>query len=185
MTGEGVSPDGTTSARYAFRHALYQQVLDQNLRPSQRRRLHQKIGEQLEASHAGRTEDVASALAAHFERSGDVERAVRYHGEAAAQARWRFSYSARGLPGTAPWRPETPTAISSPRPCNRLIEAAAEIGVVALGSGRARVARVLADAAAAGGRLPSIPCRCTSPPSHSSSRSSDDSSIGAAGTTGR
>jgi predicted ATPase/DNA-binding winged helix-turn-helix (wHTH) protein len=92
MTGEGVSPDGTTSARYAFRHALYQQVLDQNLRPSQRRRLHQKIGEQLEASHAGRTEDVASALAAHFERSGDVERAVRYHGEAAAQARWRFSY---------------------------------------------------------------------------------------------
>jgi tetratricopeptide (TPR) repeat protein len=92
MTGEGVSPDGTTSARYAFRHALYQQVLDQNLRPSQRRRLHQKIGEQLEASHAGRTEDVVSALAAHFEHSGDVERAVRYHGEAAAQARWRFSY---------------------------------------------------------------------------------------------
>src|SRR6185369_13988363 len=45
--GETVSPDGTTSARYAFRHALYQQVIDQGLRPSQRRRLHQRIGERL------------------------------------------------------------------------------------------------------------------------------------------
>lgn len=91
-TGESISLAGTTSARYAFRHALYQQVLHQGLNPSQRRRLHQRIGEQMEARYAGRTQDVASALAAHFERSGDVERAVRYHGEAATQARWRFSY---------------------------------------------------------------------------------------------
>ncbi len=91
-TGESVSPDGTTSARYAFRHALYQEVLDQGLLPAQRRHLHQRVGEQLEASYAGRTEEVASALAAHFERSRDVERAVRYHGEAAAQARLRFAY---------------------------------------------------------------------------------------------
>ena len=91
-SGESAAPDGTTSARYAFRHVLYQQVLDQGLKPSQRRRLHQRIGEQLEARYAGRTEDVASALASHFECSGDVERAVRYHGEAAAQARSRFAF---------------------------------------------------------------------------------------------
>jgi adenylate cyclase len=114
--GERVSPDGTTSARYAFRHALYQQVIDQSLTPSQRRRLHQRIGERLEASHAGNTDDVASALAAHFERSGDMDRAVRYHGEAAAQARRRFSYQETRLHVEAALRlmrgrPETTEAI--------------------------------------------------------------------------
>jgi DNA-binding winged helix-turn-helix (wHTH) protein/tetratricopeptide (TPR) repeat protein len=90
--GEVAWPDGTTSARYGFRHALYQQVIDQRLTPSQRRRLHQAIGERLEAGYAGRTQEVASELAAHFDRSRDVERAIRYHGEAAAQAGSRLAY---------------------------------------------------------------------------------------------
>jgi DNA-binding winged helix-turn-helix (wHTH) protein len=91
-TGESAWPDGTASARYAFRHALYQQVIYQGLSSSTRRRLHQMIGETLEAAHTGRTGEVASALAAHFERSRDLERAGRYHGEAAAHARSRFAY---------------------------------------------------------------------------------------------
>jgi DNA-binding winged helix-turn-helix (wHTH) protein/tetratricopeptide (TPR) repeat protein len=91
-SGEMRWPDGTTGARYAFRHSLYQQVIYQRLAPSRRRRLHQAIGERLETAYAGRTEEIASALAAHFERSGDVERGVRYHGEAAARARSRFAY---------------------------------------------------------------------------------------------
>ena len=90
-TGEVVWPDGTTSARYAFRHVLYQQVIDHGLAPSRRRRLHQVIGERLEAGDAGRTAAVASALAAHFDRSRDVERAIRYHGEAAAHAGSRLA----------------------------------------------------------------------------------------------
>jgi DNA-binding winged helix-turn-helix (wHTH) protein/tetratricopeptide (TPR) repeat protein len=89
--GESAWPDGTTSARYAFRHALYRQVLDQRLSTTARRRLHQAVGERLETGHAGRTAEVASSLAAHFERSGDAARAVRYHGEAAAAARARFA----------------------------------------------------------------------------------------------
>jgi hypothetical protein len=46
----------------------------------------------LEKAHGGRTRVVAAELAAHFERSRDVERAVRYHGEAAAHASSRFAY---------------------------------------------------------------------------------------------
>jgi DNA-binding winged helix-turn-helix (wHTH) protein len=91
-SGEAAWPDGTTSARYAFRHVLYQQVIDRGLTPSQRRRLHQVVGEGLEAGYAGRTEEVASALAAHFDSSRDVDRAIRYHGEAAAHAGSRLAY---------------------------------------------------------------------------------------------
>jgi len=90
--GESLWPDGTTSARYAFRHALYQQVLDQRLTTSLRRRLHQQIGERLESGYGARTAEIASELAGHFERSGDGARAVRYHAEAAAHARARFSH---------------------------------------------------------------------------------------------
>jgi DNA-binding winged helix-turn-helix (wHTH) protein len=90
--GEAAWPDGTTSARYAFRHALYRQVVDRRLTASQRRRLHQSIGERLEAGHVGRTQEVAGVLAAHFDASRDVERAIRYHGEAAADAGSRLAY---------------------------------------------------------------------------------------------
>jgi predicted ATPase len=75
--GEGAWPNGVTSARYPFRHVLFQEVVYQRLPPSTRRRLHQTIGEGLETAYAGRTGEVASALAAHFERSGDVPRAIR------------------------------------------------------------------------------------------------------------
>jgi hypothetical protein len=91
-SGESTWPDGTTSARYAFRHALYQQVAYRRIPPSALRRLHQSVGEGVEAAYAGRTKDVASELAAHFDKSGDVERAIRYHGEAAARAVTRLAY---------------------------------------------------------------------------------------------
>jgi len=91
-SGETTWPDGTTSARYAFRHALYQQVAYQRIRPSTCRRLHQAVGEGLEAAYAGNTIEVASALAAHFERSRDLERAIRYHAEAARHAESRLAY---------------------------------------------------------------------------------------------
>ena len=90
--GEATWPDGTTSARYAFRHALYRQVVDRRLTPAQRRRLHQSIGERIEAAYGGRTQEVAGVLAAHFDASHDVARAIRYHGEAAAEAGSRHAY---------------------------------------------------------------------------------------------
>src|SRR5262249_32425260 len=84
--GEGAWPNGVTSARYAFRHVLFHEVTYRRLPPSTRRRLHKTIGEELEIAYAGRTGVVASALAAHFDRSGDVPRAIRYHKESAASA---------------------------------------------------------------------------------------------------
>jgi DNA-binding winged helix-turn-helix (wHTH) protein/tetratricopeptide (TPR) repeat protein len=90
--GESAWPDGTTTARYAFVHALYRDVVYQSLSSSTRRRLHRAIGERLEHAQAGRTEEVAGELAAHFEHGGDAGRAVRYRGEAAAHARSRFAY---------------------------------------------------------------------------------------------
>ncbi len=120
-TGESAWPDGTTSARYAFRHALYQQVIYQNLSASTRRRLHQTIGETLEAAYSTRTADVASALASHFERSRDVHRAVRYHGEAAVRARARFAYGESRLHLEAALEltraePETPDGLQQQMP---------------------------------------------------------------------
>jgi predicted ATPase len=90
--GDGAWPNGVTSARYAFRHVLFQDVIYRRLSPSTRRRLHQTIGVELETAYARRTVDVASALAAHFERSGDMPRAVRYHKQSAAGASARYAF---------------------------------------------------------------------------------------------
>ena len=90
--GEGVWPDGSVSARYAFRHALYQQVIYQGLSPSARRRLHRTIGETLEVAHGEQTHGIASELAAHFARGGDLDRAIHYREEAAGEASTRFAY---------------------------------------------------------------------------------------------
>ena len=76
-------PDGTVSARYEFIHALYQEALHQQLTPSQRIRLHQKIGERLEQGFDTQTELVAAKLARHFENSGDNTRAIEYFSQAA------------------------------------------------------------------------------------------------------
>ena len=90
--GESAGPNGISSIRYAFRHALYQEVIYQGLSPVHRRRLHQAVGERLENTHRRHTNGVASELAAHFERSHDVDRAVRYHAQASAHAKSRFAY---------------------------------------------------------------------------------------------
>ncbi len=84
--GESAWPDGRWSARYAFRHALYRQVVSQRIAPSMSRRLHQAAGESLETAYGPRTPEVASELAAHFEASRDVDRAIRYREEAARHA---------------------------------------------------------------------------------------------------
>ncbi len=84
-------PDGTRTSRYRFRHALFHTVLYDRVSPGRRRRLHQQVGESLEAAYAGRTAAIAGELAAHFERSGDDVRAVTHLLEAADGARMRLS----------------------------------------------------------------------------------------------
>jgi DNA-binding winged helix-turn-helix (wHTH) protein/tetratricopeptide (TPR) repeat protein len=85
-------PDGTRSAHYEFRHALYRQALQRSLTGLNRSRLHLSLAERLmPVCTAGRPE-LASELAVHFEEGRDYERAGRYLIMAAENAAKRFSY---------------------------------------------------------------------------------------------
>ena len=78
--------------RYRFQHALYQQVLYEQLGTARRMQYHQHIGRRLEASHGARAGEIAAQLAMHFERGGEGERAVRYLQQAADNATRRNAH---------------------------------------------------------------------------------------------
>ncbi len=111
--GVAALPDGTVSGRYGFRHALYQSVLYHRLPAARRTRLHRAIGEWTEAAHGDKAVELAAVLAVHFERGGDVRRAVRYHRHAGENAVRRsahheaISHFTRGLELLETW-PRTP-----------------------------------------------------------------------------
>src|SRR5262245_40136009 len=84
-------PDGSSSAQYAFRHALYEQVLHARVTAARRQSLHRAIAQHLERGFGDEAPEIAGALALHYELGGDLARAVTYHGRAAALARSRFS----------------------------------------------------------------------------------------------
>ncbi len=79
-------PDGTLAVRFRFRHALHQTVVYERVSPGRRERLHRRIAERIATAFRGRTTDVASELAAHFEQAGEARRAAKYLGKAAARA---------------------------------------------------------------------------------------------------
>jgi predicted ATPase len=83
-------PGGRVSRRYAFAHELYRQVVYEEIAAERCGRLHQRVGEALEAAYGARAVELAPQLAAHFERSHDSRRALRY-------------LAAAGTP-PAPWR---------------------------------------------------------------------------------
>jgi class 3 adenylate cyclase len=72
---------------YRFRHMLIQEAAYDSLLKSDRRRLHRRVGEALEAE-AGteRREELAPILGLHFERAGDARKAVEYLHLAGRQA---------------------------------------------------------------------------------------------------
>lgn len=76
--GLSIWPDGTASARYRFRHALYQAVLPGSLGAGPRARAHAAIGARLEAAYGERAREVAAELALHFQQAPDLPRAVHY-----------------------------------------------------------------------------------------------------------
>jgi predicted ATPase/DNA-binding winged helix-turn-helix (wHTH) protein len=85
-------PDGTVTTRYAFRHALYQEVAYQRLGVMHRVHLHRRIGTRLEAAYGEQASELATELAEHFVRGRDQGRAVRYLQRAAATALFRHAY---------------------------------------------------------------------------------------------
>jgi DNA-binding winged helix-turn-helix (wHTH) protein len=84
-------PNGTVMTRYAFRHALYQQVIYERLGAGRRVRLHQRLGAWLEAAYGTQTEEIAAELAEHFARGYELRRAVPYLHQAAEQATQRYA----------------------------------------------------------------------------------------------
>lgn len=79
-------PDGTHGMRYAFAHAIYQHAFYERTPPARRRRLHRQIGARIEEGWGARGSEVSVELASHFDRGGDLERAVRYLKQSAASA---------------------------------------------------------------------------------------------------
>ncbi len=80
------------TVRYEFRHALYQQVVYEQLGQGQRIRLHRQLGEWKEEHYGARAAESASELAAHFTEGRDYRRAAQYHGQAAESALRRSAY---------------------------------------------------------------------------------------------
>ena len=76
--GEDELPDGVVATRYAFSHALYQNVLYGDMVAQRRRDLHLQVGGLLERHYGSDLVQVAAQLAMHFERGRDFARAVSY-----------------------------------------------------------------------------------------------------------
>jgi DNA-binding winged helix-turn-helix (wHTH) protein/tetratricopeptide (TPR) repeat protein len=94
VTAAGIDlwPDGTRTARFAFIHALHQNVLLQRLTPERRALLHARVGQRLEAAYRDDTDAVAAELAQHFQLGGDHARAVIHLRRAGERAIARHAY---------------------------------------------------------------------------------------------
>jgi predicted ATPase len=85
-------PDGTVSSEFAFIHALYQNVIYDQIGESRKTRLHHTIGSRLEKGYQDATAEIAAELATHFQRGGDYKRAIEYLLQAAEKAFHRSAY---------------------------------------------------------------------------------------------
>jgi serine/threonine protein kinase/tetratricopeptide (TPR) repeat protein len=84
--GEEELPDGSLAMRYRFAHALYQNVLYDELVSKRRILLHRQAGEQLLQHYGKQATRIAPQLAMHFERGRDFERAIQFLIQAADNA---------------------------------------------------------------------------------------------------
>jgi len=83
-------------SRYRFQHNLFQKYLYNSLDPVQRARLHQAIGEALEELYRDRADEIAPALARHFESAELADRAVTWLRRAGDRA-MRLSANAEAI----------------------------------------------------------------------------------------
>ena len=77
---------------YIFKHAVTQDVAYNSLLMARRRELHQYAGEALESLFPTQTEELAAALAWHYQRAKNHEKAVFYLVLAADKSRLTFSF---------------------------------------------------------------------------------------------
>src|SRR5436190_2592013 len=71
---------------YLFRHALIQDAAYNSLLKTNRRGLHQAVGEALERLYPERREEFAPVLGQHFLEAGDPQRALNYFSLAGDEA---------------------------------------------------------------------------------------------------
>jgi DNA-binding winged helix-turn-helix (wHTH) protein len=90
--GETQWPDGTYTARFAFRHDLYREVIYGRVPVTRRAQLHRRIGRRLEAGYRERMPEHVGELALHFVRGRDDERALVYLERAARLALQRNAH---------------------------------------------------------------------------------------------
>jgi DNA-binding winged helix-turn-helix (wHTH) protein/tetratricopeptide (TPR) repeat protein len=88
----GGTEDRAAARPYEFSHALHRQVIYEQVADTRRQRLHQAIGQALEAAYADRLAEIAPALSVHFERSHDLARAVKYLALCIAGAQQRLAH---------------------------------------------------------------------------------------------
>lgn len=72
--------------QFIFTHTMIAEVVYQSLLRAERKRLHQLVGETIETLFTERIDEFVQTLAYHFERGGDVGRAVKYLFFAGAQS---------------------------------------------------------------------------------------------------
>jgi len=75
---------------YAFRHALFREVLYERMAPPTRAEFHRKVGAALEEERAAGLTVTAAELAMHFDRGGAPMPALRYYAEGAETALLHF-----------------------------------------------------------------------------------------------
>lgn len=85
-------PDGTVATRYGFSHALYRNVLYEQLPSGRRIRLHRQVGNLLAHGYGERAREIAAELAMHFEQGREAPRAVQYRAQAAQIALQRSAF---------------------------------------------------------------------------------------------
>ena len=93
VRGEEELPDGALVTRYAFAHALYQNVFYEEIVAARRTQLHAIAGEQLLKHYGDSAPRIAGQLAMHFERGRNWVRAVEFLMIAADNARNMYANS--------------------------------------------------------------------------------------------
>ncbi len=87
-----VQLDDSRLSLYRFTHNLFHTYVYDSLDVMERTYLHEDVGRVLEAMYGDRTGEIAAELARHFHEAGVIDKAVRYHLEAAKRATVAAAY---------------------------------------------------------------------------------------------
>jgi DNA-binding winged helix-turn-helix (wHTH) protein/predicted ATPase len=85
------APGGDVTARFAFRHDIYREVVYERLTPGRRGILHRRVGDWLESTRGELAGETTGTLAIHFEECGEWLRAARQYRLASEQAQRRHA----------------------------------------------------------------------------------------------